>query len=123
MPRIILAAVAALALGGCGTKSSAPGAPQGSAAVASCLWTADTCDQYGGTVDPTFLANLETTCGMHGTAFASGPCPTANQVSGHCQFAAIDGRTDGYYYYAPTYDSASARTDCLSGVIGVTWIP
>jgi hypothetical protein len=89
----------------------------------SCVWGNGTCDQYAGTIDPTFASNLATTCGMHGVTYATAACPSTNQVAGHCVLANASGMTNSLYYYSPTYDATTAQADCLSAVVGVTWVP
>ncbi|HSM91742.1 MAG TPA: hypothetical protein VLT47_02585 [Anaeromyxobacteraceae bacterium] len=131
MRNLVLAIAAAIAasmtVSGCGkssggTSSSSIPTGGGTTSLVSCVWTGGTCDQYGGTVDPTFAANLQTTCSMHGVAFASAACPATNQVAGHCDLGTKDGRTSSYFYYAPKYDSASAKADCTANVVGVAWV-
>jgi len=121
MRNLVLAFAATILIAACG-KSSEPGATAPVSTTISCFW-GTTCDQYSGTIDSTFAANLETTCQQHGTAFAQSACPAADQVAGHCDFGTSNGMSSSYYYYAPTYDAASAQEDCVSPVIGVQWVP
>lgn len=120
MRTLALAFAASLLVAGCSGTTSDAG---GTTSVVSCDWGTGLCDQYGGTIDPTFAANLQTTCGQHGVAFANAPCPTVNQVAGHCALASSGGMTSSVYYYSPTYDSATAQVECESPVVGVTWVP
>jgi hypothetical protein len=123
MRNLVLAITASFVLFGCGSSGSGGSpAPQGASTVISCFW-GSTCDQYSGTVDPTFASNIQTTCGMHGVAFSASACPTASQVVGHCDFGTSSGVNSSYYYYSPTYDAASAQADCVGNVIGVAWVP
>lgn len=122
MRKLFLALAASVFVVGCSSGSSGGGSPVASSTVISCLWGA-TCDQYSGTIDPTFSTNLQTTCGMHGVAYATSACPAANQVAGHCDFGTSNGMSNTYYYYSPTWDSASAQADCQGNVVGATWVP
>lgn len=127
MRNLVFALAASTLVAACGSSNGgsaeappAPGTP--SAAIVSCDWGIDTCDQYTGAVDATFSTNLKTTCTMHGVAFAAGTCPTANQV-GHCDLGTTDGIANSYYYYSPTYDAATAKADCAGHGVGATWVP
>jgi hypothetical protein len=125
MRHLLLALAATAFLVGCSPSSSSSGGslPPGAApTLISCFW-GTTCDQYSGTIDPTFAANLQTTCGMHGVAYATAACPTANQVAGHCDYGTSNGMNDAYYYYSPTFDTASAKAECQGIVVGATWVP
>ena len=121
MRSLVIAFAATMLISACG-KSSDSGTAAPASTTVSCSWGA-TCDQYSGTVDPTFAANLEMTCNQFGTAFAQSSCPAANQVAGHCDLGTSSGMSNSYFYYAPTFDSASAQADCTSAVVGVTWVP
>ncbi|MGB8931068.1 MAG: hypothetical protein WCC48_07455 [Anaeromyxobacteraceae bacterium] len=125
-----IAVMASMLVVGC---SSSSGGGEGSlpftgsgvsgGAIVSCDWGAGTCDQYSGTIDPTFAANLQTTCSQHGVAFATAACPATNQIAGHCDLATSGGMTNSYFYYSPTYDATTAQADCGGNVVGVTWVP
>jgi len=111
---------------GCGSSNggSSGGIPAtgGSTAIVSCEWGTGTCDQYSGTIDPFFATSLQTTCNDHGVAFATTTCPAANQV-GHCDLGTSSGMANSYFYYAPTYDAATAQADCQGHGVGATWVP
>ncbi len=108
--------------GGSGS-GSVKGAGNPSTAVVSCEWKTSTCDEYGGTVDPTFATNLQTTCVMHGVAYATAPCPSANEVPGYCDLGTTGGMTSHYHYYSPAYDATSAQADCAGFGVGTSWVP
>jgi hypothetical protein len=125
MRNLVLAIVASVFVVGCGSNTSGSGGSPptaGAPTAISCVW-GSTCDQYAGTIDPTFAANLQTTCGMHGVAFATTACPSANQLAGHCDFGTSNGLSNAYYYYSPTFDAASAQAECQGIVVGATWVP
>lgn len=127
MRNLVLALTATMLVAACGSssggKAEAPPAPGTSgAALVSCDWGIGTCDQYTGAVDATFSSNLQVTCTEHGVGFATGTCPAANQV-GHCDLGTTDGIANSYFYYAPTYDPATARSDCEGHGVGATWVP
>lgn len=121
----VLASLATLLLAACGGSSSSKSTPGGTTAFVSCDWgaTAGTCDQYGGTIDPTFATNLQTTCAQHGVAYATGPCPTASQIPGHCDLGTTGGTSSSLYYYSPTFDLAGAQADCAGHGAGTGWVP
>jgi hypothetical protein len=121
----VLPLLASIAIAGCsGGGSASSSTPNGGAnAIVSCNWGNGLCDQYAGTIDPTFATNLATTCGMYGVAYATAACPSTNQVAGHCALSNANGATSSLYYYSPTYDATTAQADCLSAVVGVTWVP
>jgi hypothetical protein len=119
MRKLILAFVTSLVVAGCSNSTNGDSGP----AIVSCVWGAGTCDQYGGTLDANFAANLETICIEHGVAFAAAACPAASQVPGHCDLGTTGGMTSWYFYYSPTYDATSAQADCEGSVVGVTWVP
>src|SRR5512133_926362 len=112
MRKLILTLAATALVSGCNSSSGGGTASSSSsgASTISCQWGADTCDEYGGKIDPTFSSIIQTTCKMHGVAFANAPCPSANQVPGYCDFGTTDGRTSHYLYYSPTYNATSAQT-------------
>jgi hypothetical protein len=122
MRNLVLAIAASIFVVGCGSHKNGGSPSPGGASTISCLW-GSTCDQYSGTIDPTFATNLQTTCAQHGVAFATAACPTVNQVAGHCNYGTSNGISDSYYYYSPTYDTASAQADCQGNVVGVAWVP
>jgi hypothetical protein len=120
MRHIVIASLATLLLAACGGSSTSKSTPDGGTTTVSCVWGAGTCDQYGGTIDPTFAENLSTVCAQHGVAYATGPCPSVNQVAGYCDLGTNGGMSSSYHYYSPTYDGTSAQADC-SGL--GTWVP
>ena len=124
MRKLVLAIAASMLVVGCSPSSRKGGspAPVADTAVISCVWGA-TCDQYAGAIDPTFAANLQSTCAMHGEAFATSACPTANQVAGHCDYGTSNGISSAYFYYSPAFDAASAQAECQGNVVGVAWAP
>jgi hypothetical protein len=125
MRKLVLTFAASLFIAACGGSSGGGGksaVASTTATTVSCVWRADTCDQYTGGIDATFSTNLQITCAEHGTTFAAGTCPSANQV-GHCDLGTTAGIANSYYYYSPTYDAASAKADCLGHGVGASWVP
>jgi hypothetical protein len=116
---LITASVLSLVVAGCNGSTSNGSPPEVGTTIVSCDW-GGTCDQYSGAIDPTFAANLQTTCATHGVAFATAPCPTASRVPGYCDLGTSSGVANTYFYYAPTYDPTTASAACEGNGV---WVP
>jgi hypothetical protein len=119
---ILIAACGSSNGGDAGGTAPPPPATGGTAATVSCTWSAGTCDQYTGQIDPFFASSLQMTCKTYGTSFASSACAPANRV-GACDLGSSSGMANVYVYYAPAYDAASAQADCAGHGVGATFIP